>query len=434
MQAYADAVKGFEGFAPRASWDYKQNTNGYGTQALSPGEVIDRPEAERRFADAWSQANASVNQFAPNAPEGVKAALASLTFNAGPGWQSAGLGSAVRAGDWDAAKQHFLQYNKAGGQVDPGLVSRRATEAGWFNNSAPGALSMAQQPYTVFPPGNGQGQPALSAGNVMGAGALSGGGSGIADALNTFNSGNALQQAGAFLMARDDPKALGALEGLQDKFTVIQGRDGRLYRVSTRTGAVQAVTPGDSSTVMPVTPGEKSADETFAKDYTAWNTGGKASNVKALGAVDSVLNALKNEKDISGPTIGILPDSVLAVAYPRALATKQQLEGSVQGSLKATLGSQYTEKEGTNLLARAFDPRLSQEENIKKVQAIRDELASRADATQQMSDYFEKHHSVSGFRYVPPTAVVPEATVATAPAAATTGAVRRYNPKTGKIE
>jgi lysozyme len=45
---------------------------------------------------------------------------------------TSGLGSAVRAGDWDAARQLFLQYNRAGGQYNPGLANRRAAEAAWF--------------------------------------------------------------------------------------------------------------------------------------------------------------------------------------------------------------------------------------------------------------------------------------------------------------
>jgi GH24 family phage-related lysozyme (muramidase) len=135
---YADAVKRFEGFTPRATWDYKQNSNGYGTRAAYPGEQIDRATAEQRFADEFAKARSHVDSFAPNAPEGVKGALTSLTYNAGPGWSNSGLGRAVQAGDWDGARQHFLQYNKAGGVVNPGLVSRREQEAAVVQRQRPG--------------------------------------------------------------------------------------------------------------------------------------------------------------------------------------------------------------------------------------------------------------------------------------------------------
>jgi lysozyme len=133
-QQYLDAIKQSEGFVPQASWDYKQYTNGYGTKAQYPGEIIDKATAEQRFNDAISQAEAHVNSVAPNAPPGVKAALTSLTFNAGPGWSQSGLGDLVRAGDWQGAQERFQQYNKAGGQVNPGLVKRRGAEAAWFNS------------------------------------------------------------------------------------------------------------------------------------------------------------------------------------------------------------------------------------------------------------------------------------------------------------
>ncbi len=126
------AVKGFEGFTPKAEWDYRQHSNGYGTKAASPGEVIDRETADQRLQSELGKAQAQVTGFAPNAPPGAQRALTSLTFNAGPGWMDSGLGQAVKAGDWPKAQTLFLQYNKAGGQEVPGLNARRQQEASWF--------------------------------------------------------------------------------------------------------------------------------------------------------------------------------------------------------------------------------------------------------------------------------------------------------------
>ncbi len=131
---YLDAIKKFEGFAQRAEWDYAQHTNGYGTRALFPGEVIDRAEAERRFQAEIGEARAIVERNAPHADEGTKAALTSLTFNAGDKWTRSGLGEALRQGDAETARELFLQYNKAGGQTLPGLAARRVAEAEWFGN------------------------------------------------------------------------------------------------------------------------------------------------------------------------------------------------------------------------------------------------------------------------------------------------------------
>ncbi len=131
---YLDAIKKFEGFTQRAEWDYAQHTNGYGTRALFPGETIDRAEAERRFHAEIGEARAIVERNAPHADEGTKAALTSLTFNAGDKWTRSGLGEALRQGDTETARELFLQYNKAGGQTLPGLATRRMAEAEWFGN------------------------------------------------------------------------------------------------------------------------------------------------------------------------------------------------------------------------------------------------------------------------------------------------------------
>lgn len=143
-ETFLSAIKKFEGFTARAEWDYAQNSNGFGTRARYAGEVIDRSEAERRFKAEISDAEAKVTKFAPNLEPGAKAALTSLTFNAGPTWMKSGLGAAVRAGDWDTARQKFLQYNKAGGEVLSGLTSRRVAEANWIGGGSDQGLQVAE--------------------------------------------------------------------------------------------------------------------------------------------------------------------------------------------------------------------------------------------------------------------------------------------------
>jgi lysozyme len=138
---YLDAIKQFEGYAAQARWDYAQNTNGYGTRARFAGEVIDKAEADKRFADEIKKAADFVEKFAPGLDQGSKAALTSLTYNAGTAWTQSGLGEAVASGDMAKAQSIFLQYNKAGGSVLDGLVQRRLQEVAWFGQGQPGAAS-----------------------------------------------------------------------------------------------------------------------------------------------------------------------------------------------------------------------------------------------------------------------------------------------------
>jgi len=143
--SYLDAIKSFEGFTPKAQWDYAQFSNGYGTKALYAGEAISPEEAERRFTAEIEIARNIVEKHAAGWDEGTKAALTSLTFNAGTRWISSGLGEAVRNHDIDGVKERFAQYNKAGGEVLPGLMRRRLAELDWIGTgpAAAGAATPA---------------------------------------------------------------------------------------------------------------------------------------------------------------------------------------------------------------------------------------------------------------------------------------------------
>lgn len=149
---YLDEIKTLEGFASQASWDYRQHTNGYGTRALHPGEAISRAEADRRFAEEISAARRLVEKHAGAWDEGTKAALTSLTFNAGSRWTSDGLGDAVRRHDVEAVRERFLQYTKAGGVDLPGLVRRRLVELAWIGNPPAAApMQVARLPEDLEP-------------------------------------------------------------------------------------------------------------------------------------------------------------------------------------------------------------------------------------------------------------------------------------------
>lgn len=150
-QFHLDAIRQFEGFSARATWDYKQHTNGYGTRAKFPGEIIDRAEAERRFNAEIEEARATVARFAPHLDQGTGAALTSLTFNAGTSWMRAGLGTAIKNGDIDTARSIFKMYTHAGGQSLPGLEARRQIEVQWFGQENPQASTPRGSPRSAEP-------------------------------------------------------------------------------------------------------------------------------------------------------------------------------------------------------------------------------------------------------------------------------------------
>jgi GH24 family phage-related lysozyme (muramidase) len=138
-----EAVKKFEGYSEKPYSDYKQTSSGYGTKA-QPGDENIPPEQrkavyEARLDSELARAANIVDQFAPGLPDGTRKALISLTYNAGSAWTSAGLGQAIKAGDTAKAADLFQQYNKAGGETNPALVTRRDQEVSWFGGESHGS-------------------------------------------------------------------------------------------------------------------------------------------------------------------------------------------------------------------------------------------------------------------------------------------------------
>jgi lysozyme len=153
---YLSAIKGFEGYSPNAAWDYKQSSSGYGTKAQAGDEAIPPEQLkaihEQRYQEEIAKAAAHVDSVNPNLPAGARAALVSLTYNAGPGWAQSGLGEMVRNNDLEGASKRFLEYNKAGGEVNQGLVARRAKEAAWFGGGQPQPAPQAAPAPALAPP------------------------------------------------------------------------------------------------------------------------------------------------------------------------------------------------------------------------------------------------------------------------------------------
>lgn len=129
---FLTAIKQSEGFTPKAKWDHKQFSYGYGTRTADAGAEITKEEADKQFNGEIQKAASFVDKVNPNLDPGTRAALVSLTYNAGTSWADQGLGAAVKSGDIEAAKKSFLQYVRASGDVNQGLLARRYREAQWF--------------------------------------------------------------------------------------------------------------------------------------------------------------------------------------------------------------------------------------------------------------------------------------------------------------
>lgn len=131
-----DFIKGREGFSAKPYPDFKQTSSGYGTVAQPGDGDLSPEEADKRLNVEVGKARQLVQSFGAKLTPAQEDALTDLTYNAGTKWMNSGLGEAVKAGDWNRAAELFRQYNKAGGEVQPGLVARREALAGNLTGNA----------------------------------------------------------------------------------------------------------------------------------------------------------------------------------------------------------------------------------------------------------------------------------------------------------
>ncbi len=125
-----------EGFNPKAFWDYKQYTNGYGTKAKSESEVIDKNIAKERLKQEVKKnlEYLKKKEYYTNLNKNKKISLLSFLFNVGNGGlNNTGLDKTLR-GNYtkESIEKEFQKWIYAGGKVLEGLVKRRQKEYNKF--------------------------------------------------------------------------------------------------------------------------------------------------------------------------------------------------------------------------------------------------------------------------------------------------------------
>ena len=92
-----------------------------------------------------------------------------------------------------------------------------------------------------------------------------------------------------------------------------------------------------------------------------------------------------------------MPDSVLGAFNPDALSFQSDVREIVFQSLRETLGAQFTEKEGERLVAASFNPLLSEEKNIARLQRLYTKTVEAKDAKERAFEYFSKNRTLKGY-------------------------------------
>lgn len=150
--------------------------------------------------------------------------------------------------------------------------------------------------------------------------------------------------------------------------------------------------------------GGKAVDEQFAKDYAAFVQGGSQDMAKQLAQLQDVSRALKVPGNtLTGTVAGNTPMLLKNITNPQSVAMQERVEEVVQRSLRAILGAQFTEKEGERLIARAYNPRLSPQENAIRVDRLFTQLNQAFQQKKAAASYFEKNGTLEGWKGKLPT-------------------------------
>jgi len=152
-----------------------------------------------------------------------------------------------------------------------------------------------------------------------------------------------------------------------------------------------------------LTPAQEAIDKKYAADYLEYTSGGGADSAKMLAQLKDVHSELGKRDDLTGPVVGNVPEWLAPITNPDAVAAKEQVEEVVQRNLKAVLGAQFTEKEGERLIARAYNPKLSEAENQKRLGRLIKQMESAAESKRSAAEYMQKNGTMQGWQGKVPT-------------------------------
>jgi hypothetical protein len=163
--------------------------------------------------------------------------------------------------------------------------------------------------------------------------------------------------------------------------------------------AQQAAVTAGGAGGLNLTPAQEKVDEDFSPEYVEWAAGGGYATVnKNMEQLEFTLKALESgDMDVTGGYSVELPNFLRSRYYPESMDVQEQVEEVVQRNLRLVLGAQFTEREGVRLIARAYNKRMSEERNARRVRALLESIRVAADAKNKAALYYQENGTLSGF-------------------------------------
>lgn len=148
-------------------------------------------------------------------------------------------------------------------------------------------------------------------------------------------------------------------------------------------------------------PTQKVVDEAVAKDLGEMLTGAGdralQTNLKNLGTAKDIL---QNSDTATGAWVSILPDALRAriPGLSKGIVARDAVRTVVQQTLRQTLGAQFARIEGEMMMERAFDPRMDEKENLRRVNLLIDETLRYAAVKSSAAEYMRTHGTMYGYK------------------------------------
>ena len=150
-----------------------------------------------------------------------------------------------------------------------------------------------------------------------------------------------------------------------------------------------------------LSPAQLEYDKKLIGELKSFETTEFADIDKNIAQLDLAIEALENapEGDITGKTVGLEYDTgTLKYLRPNAAINQERVSEVAQRNLRLILGPQFTAEEGKQLIARAYNPALSQKENIDRIKRLKNQILSSYQSKKDMLNYFSEKGTFKNYK------------------------------------
>jgi len=155
--------------------------------------------------------------------------------------------------------------------------------------------------------------------------------------------------------------------------------------------------------------GQETIDREFAKDLVDFNPADINKGLTQLREASARLGGTAKGEDgkaiepenLTGAMIGLMPDAFNDIFNPQASEVKEAVEEVVQRNLRLVLGAAFSQKEGERLINRAYNIRLSEKENKKRVDRLIKSIDGAMQQKQDQARYFNEKGTLKGYQFAP---------------------------------